>query len=370
MRLEDIARMPAQTHMPHEIQRLQREAPRYVRAIIEKTKTFPKVKSIDELEPGSIELLEGGVASALYSVRNLDELVVIKLRKDGIEAERESLEAWAKEGVRIPTIRHQGVVPKSLEKAKIKYLLLDFIVNKKGERASTGVAFLRKNPNRARQMGQVLGRTLARMHRAKSKRSFGEFADTVGKSKTPIRTWNKYLLGYVRLHHTYLQRLGISRRLLRQLMRSIEKIRFSSRGIYVHGDYSLRNVMVESSKPLKIVVFDPNPLIGDPSWDIAILFNNRDYRRKRYEWDPTVPHYREAYRIEERFFDGFWKSYRLATRKNISLDKIRIAQLIQTIIHLQAEEHKTYQSKAMNELEVRVRREVLFERFGSLDLDH
>jgi aminoglycoside phosphotransferase (APT) family kinase protein len=144
-------------------------------------------------------------------------------------------------------------------------------------------------------------------------------------------------------------------------------MRFPSRGTYLHGDYSLRNIMIVSSLRLRAVIFDPNPLIGDPSWDVAVLFNNRDFRRRRYEWEPSNPEYRKGYRIEQRFFEGFLQSYRRAREEKLDLASVRISQLIHTIVSLQTEERKQYpRKKKEKELELRVRREALFERFGSL----
>jgi hypothetical protein len=207
--------------MPIEVQRLQKNAHVYVKAIIERTQAFPELRSIEELPPGAIELLEGGNASALYSLYTDKEFAVIKLRNDGIEAEHEALTAWARKGVRVPTIRKKGIVPSTKRTSPVKYLILDFVTDKQGEQAPTGTAYLRKNPRRARRLGQLMGRTLARMHRAKSDRTFGEFGDLSGSNRSPLRSWNQYLLGYAHLHRRYLLRIGISRRSLAALTQAI-----------------------------------------------------------------------------------------------------------------------------------------------------
>lgn len=370
MKFKDIPRMSVLKHMPPAVQSLQKHAPHYIRRLIEKTRAFPEVRTLEDLEPGSIKTLRGGYASALYSIETKENFVVAKLRSDGVEAEHEAIEAWNAHGVPVPTIRRKGILTGTKHLPQMKYLLMDFIANKKGDRALTGTAYLDKNPGRSRRVGQIMGRTLARMHRATSSRTFGEYADMTGSTAGPLKSWNSYLMGYLKLHRGYLQYIGLGRRLIQELTKKIRAMRFPAPGVYLHGDYSLRNVMVVSSNPLKIVVFDPNPLIGDPSWDVAVIFNNRDYRRKRYEWEPSNPEYRRIHRRDQRFFEGFWRSYRLASTEKIDHERIWISQLIQSIIHLQSEEGRHNPDKAEQELEIQVRREALFERFGRLNLTH
>lgn len=366
MRLTDIPTMAVRPHMPPRVRHLQKEAPQYLAALIEKGKVFKKVRSLDDMPPDSIDLLEGGNTSVLYCLRFESSIAVIKLRTDGVEAEREALEAWAACGVRVPTIRQTGVLPAITGKGNIKYLQLDFVIDKKGEGAPTVTAYLKKNPTRGRRMGQALGRTLARMHTARTSRKFGEFSDTPGQ-EARYGSWNRYLLGYIRMHRSYLIGLGISTRLIKEFERMLLAEPFSSEGTYLHGDYSPRNVMLASIKPIRIVVFDPNPLVGDPSWDISVLFSNHEYARKRFEEDPA-PEHRRDYRYAQRFFEGFWTSYQKASKRKVPLQAIRISQLIQAIIHLQTEERKRYRKKSEKELEMNIRRETLFERFGALRL--
>ncbi|HEU4677642.1 MAG TPA: phosphotransferase [Candidatus Paceibacterota bacterium] len=369
MKLRDIPKMEVQRHMSPEIQYMQSHAHLYVDRIIKNTRSFPQISSIDDLPPGAIRTLRGGRMSALYSVAIENELIVIKMRRDGIEAECEALEAWRRVKVPVPTVLKMGTLADTKTMTGVKYLLLDFVLDRSGDPAPTGADYLERHPSAAHRVGRLLGRTLARMHRAKTDRTFGEYADMGHSNRSPYRSWNKYLLGYLDAYRPYLVSLGLTRKLVKRLETTIRDAEFGTVGTYVHGDYSLRNVMIDSRKPLRAVVFDPNPVIGDPSWDIAILMNNRDYALRRYAWEPQDQAYRKIAKREERFLEGFWASYRNASRERVPLSHIRIAQLLQTLLHLATEERKEYARPEEKAVEIRSRRETLFELIGTLTMN-
>jgi hypothetical protein len=78
-------------------------------------------------------------------------------------------------------------------------------------------------------------------------------------------------------------------------------------------------------------LFDPNPLSGDPSWDIAPMMNNVAYNelRQRREGAPS-----EVLVRDHELLDGFWESY----PGGVAEESLLTAQLVQAV--LQAEHRK------------------------------
>ena len=96
----------------------------------------------------------------------------------------------------------------------------------------------------------------------------------------------------------------------------------------MHGDVTIRNVGVYSYRPITVGLFDPNPLSGDPSWDIAPMMNNAAFNeiRQRREGVPPEPLTRDR-----ELLAGFWESY----PDHVAEESLLTAQLVQAI--LQAE---------------------------------
>jgi hypothetical protein len=91
---------------------------------------------------------------------------------------------------------------------------------------------------------------------------------------------------------------------------------------------TIRNVGVYSYRPITVGLFDPNPLIGDPSWDIAPMMNNVAFNELRYRRETELP---EPLRRDRGLLDGFWESY----LGNVAEESLLTAQLVQAV--LQAE---------------------------------
>jgi hypothetical protein len=73
---------------------------------------------------------------------------------------------------------------------------------------------------------------------------------------------------------------------------------------YVHDDVTIRNVAVHRYDAISVVLFDPNPLSGDPSWDIAPVANNVALNELRGESAPS-----EALTRDRELLARFWTSY-------------------------------------------------------------
>jgi hypothetical protein len=96
----------------------------------------------------------------------------------------------------------------------------------------------------------------------------------------------------------------------------------------LHGDVSVRNVAIFSYQPITVGLLDPNPLSGDPSWDIAPMMNNVAYNelRQRRERVPS-----KLLERDRNLLDGFWEAY----PGGVAEESLLAAQLVQAV--LQAE---------------------------------
>jgi aminoglycoside phosphotransferase (APT) family kinase protein len=96
----------------------------------------------------------------------------------------------------------------------------------------------------------------------------------------------------------------------------------------LHGDVTIRNVAVYRDRPITVGLFDPNPLIGDPSWDIAPMMNNVAFNELRASRESQPP---AALARDRDLSAGFWESY----PHDVAEESLLTAQLVQAI--LQAE---------------------------------
>ena len=106
---------------------------------------------------------------------------------------------------------------------------------------------------------------------------------------------------------------------------------FVAEGRFLHGDVSIRNVGIFRYQPITVGLFDPNPLSGDPSWDIAPMMNNVAYNKLRARRE-RVPS--EVLVRDRELLDGFWDSY----PGDVAEESLLTAQLVQAV--LQAEHRK------------------------------
>jgi hypothetical protein len=76
---------------------------------------------------------------------------------------------------------------------------------------------------------------------------------------------------------------------------------------------------------MTVGLFDPNPLSGDPSWDIAPMMNNVAYNELRHR-RAGVPS-KELVR-DRGLLDGFWESY----PGDVAEESLLSAQLVQAVL--------------------------------------
>jgi aminoglycoside phosphotransferase (APT) family kinase protein len=136
---------------------------------------------------------------------------------------------------------------------------------------------------------------------------------------------------FVALHADFVQELGIGEDRMQATLAFIRACPFVAEGRFLHGDVSVRNVGIFDYQPITVGLFDPNPVSGDPSWDLAPMINNVAYNelRQRREGQPS----KELVRDRE-LLDGFWETY----PGGVAQESLLTAQLVQAV--LQAEHRK------------------------------
>jgi aminoglycoside phosphotransferase (APT) family kinase protein len=218
----------------------------------------------------------------------------------------------------------------SMGERSMKYLVLAALKNDEGRIVETAAEYLDRSPASARALGRALGAELHRMHQAVDEAGFGNFADSPGSERT-YSSWSGYLEDFFALHSGLVQQLGISKDRIRATLAFIRACPFVAEGRFLHGDVSVRNVGVFHDQPITVGLFDPNPLSGDPSWDIAPMVNNVAYNelRARREGAPS-----KELRRDRELLDGFWESY----PGDVAEESLLTAQLVQAM--LQAEHRR------------------------------
>jgi fructosamine-3-kinase len=303
-----------------------------LRWVLQDSGAFPDFPPLDQMTPQQVVELGGGVDATTYLVRYPRRDVVVKLKSDGLEAEARALRAWRRYTTRVPEVLGLGTVP-AKDGRSLKYLVLGALKNDEGGIVETGAAYLDRSPAKARELGRALGAELHRMHQAVDQAGFGNFADSPGSERT-YDSWSGYLEDFLAQHADVVRQLGIGEDQIRATQAFIRACPFVAEGRFLHGDVSIRNVGVFGYQPITVGLFDPNPLSGDPSWDIAPMMNNVAYNELRAgrEGQPSP----ELLRDRE-LLDGFWESY----PGGVAEESLLTAQLVQAM--LQAEHRRDRQ---------------------------
>jgi fructosamine-3-kinase len=297
-----------------------------LRWVLEDSGEFSDLPGLDQLAPEQVVELGGGVDAATYLVRCPGRDVVVKLKSDGLEAEARALRAWKRYTPRVPEVLGLGTVP-SVGERSIKYLLLGALKNAAGRIVEPAAEYLDRSPTSARELGRAVGAELHRMHQAVDETGFGNFADSPGSERT-YRSWSGYLEDFFVLHADLVQQLGIGEDRIQATLAFIRACPFVAEGRFLHGDVSVRNVAIFGYQPMIVGLFDPNPLSGDPSWDIAPMVNNVAYN-ELHQRREDVPS--EVLGRDRELLDGFWESY----PGGVAEESLLTAQLVQAV--LQAE---------------------------------
>ena len=162
------------------------------------------------------------------------------------------------------------------------------------------------------------------MHQAVDEIGFRNFADSPGSERT-YDSWSGYLADFFALHADVVRQLGIGEDRIQATLAFIRACPYVAEGRFLHGDVSVRNVGIFHDQPITVGLFDPNPLSGDPSWDIAPMVNNVAFNelRARREHAPS----QELLRDRE-LLEGFWESY----PDGVAEEAMLTAQLVQAVL--------------------------------------
>jgi fructosamine-3-kinase len=317
--------------------------------VLEESGEFPDLPETKKMAPDQVVSLRGGVDAATYLVRCPQRDVVVKLNSQGLEAEARALHAWRPYTERVPRVVGLGTVP-PIGESSIKYLILAAVKNDEGDVVETAADFLDRSPGSAGELGRALGTELYRMHQAVDHEGFGNFADSPGSERT-YSSWNTYLEDFFALHAGFVRQLGIDEDRIQAARAFIQACPYVTEGRFLHGDVTIRNVGVHSYRPLTVGLFDPNPLSGDPSWDIAPLMNNAAFNELRYRRTGALP---DRLDRDRDLVAGFWECY----NGEIAEESLMTAQLVQSI--LQAEHrHARLEGGHTDEIDVEVTHEFI-----------
>lgn len=294
-----------------------REARAHLRWVLTESGEFPD-------PPDDVVPMSGGADAATYLVKGPRRDVVLKLNRQGLEAEARALQAWRPHSDLVPEVLGTGAVPSTGDEP-VRYLVLEALRNERADVVETGVDLVEQDPSRARELGRAIGTELHRLHEAVDRTGFGNFADLPGSERT-YRTWSGYLADFFRHHTEFVAGLGVTDDRIAAATAFLHESPSVADGRVVHGDVSIRNVAVYRYDPVTVGLFDPNPLIGDPSWDVAPLVNNVAFGELRDGDAPSPTLVRDRELLE-----GFRSTY----PGELAQETLRSAQLVQAV--LQAE---------------------------------
>jgi fructosamine-3-kinase len=305
-----------------------------LRWVLEDSGAFPDLPPLRQLTPEQVVELAGGVDASTYLVRGPGREVVVKLKSDGLEAEARALRAWRRHTPRVPEVLASGTVPATGARST-RYLVLGALKDEEGRIVQSAAEYLDRSPGSARELGRALGAELHRMHQAVDGTGFGNFADSPGSERT-YASWSGYLEDFFAQHAEFVERLGIGQDRMRATLAFIRACPSVADSRFLHGDVTVRNVGVFRYQPITVGLFDPNPVSGDPSWDIAPMMNNVAYNelRSRRERAPSKLLVRDR-----QLLDGFWESY----PGGVAEESLLAAQLVQAV--LQAEHREDRQRR-------------------------
>ena len=113
---------------------------------------------------------------------------------------------------------------------------------------------------------------------------------------------------------------------------------FVAEGRFLHGDVTIRNVGVYSYRPITVGLFDPNPLSGDPSWDIAPMMNNVAFNELRDRRESELP---APLTRDRELLAGFWETY----PGEVAEESLLTAQLMQALLQAEHRQDRLHRNE-------------------------
>lgn len=352
MKIEDIPRHPIEPWMFPEAQELRMDAPLNLVSLIEDG-VLGNVTSLQDLLPGQVSVLVGGENSVCFYLENDDTPAVIKFRHAGSEAETQALFAWGERGLSVPRVLAHGLVPRTQDQdAPVKFLMEEAILDNDGSLSEAGHKFVAKNPDKQIALAARLGTILAEIHRVKAPQElgFGGFADVWG-SGNGYDSFSEYLAGNIEFFTDTLLKEGFSSIDIASIRKAIGEVKFVERAIYAHGDYGPHNALVINGNPEDLVIFDPNPLLADPYWDIASTFNWIEIKKLKAEADPENEQYQVEYDSAKEYAQSFLSAYQAEMGDDFDesrMNAIRFARILRKINYESRKENHPVEPKVFS----------------------
>jgi len=311
-------------------------APADLRWVLEASDAVPHASSESGI-PVQVVSLGGGADAQTFLVRRAGHDLVVKLSDRGLEAEARALRAWKGTTDCVPDVLDVGTVPTPGGRT-VTYLVLAALLDDDGEVVKTAAEHLLRSPAAAREVGRELGAVLGHMHEARCGSSFGNFADSPGAERA-YGTWGAYLEEFFMQHADHVRGLGVAEPRIDAVRAFIGGCRYVREPRCLHGDVSIRNIAMCSNDPVRIALFDPNPLSGDPSWDIAPMVNNVEFNERRSRVDAGSS---ATLRRDRDLLAGFRASYPGV----VGEDALLSAQLVQAVLQAEHRERAVDQAEA------------------------
>ncbi|MCL5091476.1 MAG: aminoglycoside phosphotransferase family protein [Patescibacteria group bacterium] len=360
-----------------DVAELRRNSPDYFASLVEplhEAGVFQDIEGIDDITDTNVRALGGGESSACYWVEDREN-VVVKFRRKDIEAEAQWLKAAREKGVDVPEVKAYGVVPSEIGKTKpVKYIALEGVTDETGQRARTFWQ-RRVEPGGLAKIAGEMGRELAKIHTVEIDKPYGASVYNWEDSR-PVRTWNEWLNNT--LGGTSFEKMGFTREERERLARAIVGLDIPDKRVLIHGDFGLHNALIISTDPPRVKIFDPNPMVADPYYDLAYQYNRMEIKREKLKSEPENEIYRNRWRGEQEYFNNMIDAYSKATDSSLpkTADEITDPRLIANQI-LRYFESLRYDSTAPlsnmppadrreKELETEVKRKLLREKIDLL----
>ncbi len=301
MEPRDIPIHPVDALTIPETREIRENAPTLLLSLIENGK-LENVDSIQDLPERSLRPLAGR-ASACYFLTDNAQPRVIKFRYSGVEAEAQALSLWQTHDVSVPDVYAAGVVPTTVQTKRLsKYIIMEGIVDTEGKPAPTGNQYALAHPEALPALGRLIGAELAKIHAISTSLPFGSFSD-MGKPEDTVSTLKELFTNNLARERLYLHTLGIAEDQIHTLQEAIHEIDFPDQGVCIHGDPGLHNILIASEEPLEIKVFDPNPKIHDPYWDLARMSIRQAVIEEYAREHPEDAEFAETSQKEKAFID-------------------------------------------------------------------
>ncbi len=334
MELKDLPIHPIEPWMFPEAQELRREAPENLVSMIE-TGVLENVSSLADLESSQVSVLDGGENSTCFFLNDNDQPVIVKFRHAGSSSETKALIVWGEHDLPVPKVISHGIVPGTQDfPNSTKYLVEEAIMDNDGNLSKSGYRFIAENPGELASVADRMGKILAGIHSVKANgMKFGGFADTWGNANG-IDSFEDYLVGSIKFQREFLTQEGLSPESIDSIIKSIQAADFSEQGVYIHGDYGLHNVLVRNDNAEDVIVFDPNPLVADPYWDIAPILSKLEVKRRKAEANPQNIEFKEEFEKEKVYVDSLIKAYKVEMGEEFDekrMDAIQFVRLVRKI---------------------------------------